>query len=86
MNRKGRRHARPTAAGYVVLAIIGILAVAVVVGVIIGGSAGATVDAVAGFMIVAFILWMVGGPITRRPREVPRDPHPRQPPDPDGLQ
>jgi hypothetical protein len=85
MSNRSRRHARPTTAGYVVLAIIGILAGAVVVGVIIGGSAGSTIDAVAGFMIVAFILWMVGGPVTRRPREVPRDPHPRQPPDPDGL-
>ncbi|HEY2052963.1 MAG TPA: hypothetical protein VGH14_03405 [Solirubrobacterales bacterium] len=84
MSRLRRRIGKPTTAGYVVLGIIGILVVAVVVGVIIGGGAGATVDAVAGFLIVAFIFLMFGAMTPRRQGDDPRDHYP-EPPGPSGL-
>jgi hypothetical protein len=79
-----RRLGKPTTAGFVVLAITAILIVGVVVGVIIGGSAGATIDAVGGFLIVAFILLLVGPMTERRPGDDPRDHYP-EPPGPSGL-
>jgi hypothetical protein len=85
MSRSRRRIGKLTTAGYVVLGIIGILVVGVVVGVIIGGSAGATIDAVGGFLIVAFILLMVGGPVSRRQGDDPRDHFPPEPPGQTGL-
>lgn len=84
MSRLSRRIGKPTTAGYVVLTIIAILAVAVVVGVIIGGGAGTTIDVVAGFLIVVFIFLMVGGITPRRPGDDPRDHFP-EPPGPSGL-
>jgi hypothetical protein len=81
----GRRIGKPTTAGYVVLAVIAILAIGVVVGVIIGGSTGGTIDVVGGFLIVAFILLMVGGPVTRRRGDDPRDHFPPEPPGQTGL-
>jgi hypothetical protein len=69
-----RRFGRPTTAGYVVLAIIAVLAIGVVVGVIIGGGAGGTIDAVAGFLIVVFIFMIFGSSsVTRLPGDDPRD-------------
>lgn len=88
MSSSRRRFGKPTTAGYVVLAIIAILAVGVVVGVIIGGGAGETVDVVAGFLIVAFILVMFGGVgvlAPRLPGDDPRDHLPPEPPGPTGL-
>jgi hypothetical protein len=85
MSRLRRRIGKPTTAGYVVLAITGFLVLAVVVGVIVGGSAGATVDAVAGFLIVVFIFLMFGTNTTPRPPgDDPRD-HYSEPPGPGGL-
>jgi hypothetical protein len=84
MDRMRRRIGKPTTAGYVVLAIIAILVGAVVAGVIVGGSAGGTIDAVAGFLIVVFIFLMVGGITPRRPGDDPRD-HLPEPPGPAGL-
>jgi hypothetical protein len=80
-----RRFGKPTTAGYVVLAILAILIVGIVVGVIIGGGAGATIDAVGGFLIVAFILILVG-PMTpprarrRSARSLSRASWPGRPP------
>jgi hypothetical protein len=85
MNRLRRRIGKPNRAGYFVLATIAILAVAVVVGVIIGGSAGVTIDAVAGFLIVVFIFMMVGSNMPRLPGDDPRDHFPPEPPGPGGL-
>jgi hypothetical protein len=85
MSRLSRRFGKPTTAGYVVLGIIGVLVVAVVAGVIIGGGAGSTVDAIAGFLIVAFIFLMVGNNMPRRPGDDPRDQFPPEPPGPAGL-
>lgn len=84
MDRFRRRIGKPTTAGYVVLGIIGILIVAVVVGVIIGGGGGATIDVVAGFLIVVFIFLMFGANTPRRPGDDPRD-HLPEPPGPGGL-
>jgi hypothetical protein len=81
--RKGphlRFFGKPTTAGYVVLAIIAVLAVMVVVGVIVGGGAGTTTDVVAGFLIVAFIFMMVGSNTQRLPGDDPRDHLPPEPP------
>jgi hypothetical protein len=76
---------KPTTAGYVVLAVIAILAVGVIVGVIIGGGTGATIDAVGGFLIVVFIFLLFGNNLTTRPRgEDPRDEY-VEPPGPHGL-
>lgn len=85
MSQFRRRIGKPTTAGFVVLTIIAILVVGVVVGVIIGGGAGETVDAVAGFLIVTFILLTVGGLTPRRPGDDPRDHLPPEPPGPTGL-
>ncbi|HEY0280680.1 MAG TPA: hypothetical protein VGC32_20640 [Solirubrobacterales bacterium] len=77
------RFGKPTSAGYVVLALIAILVVGVVVGVIIGGGAGATIDAVAGFLIVVFVFLMFGTSMTPRlPGDDPRDRHGPEPPGP----
>jgi hypothetical protein len=84
MSRLRRRIGKPTIAGYVVLGIIAILVLAVVVGVIIGGGAGITIDAVAGFLIIVFIFLLVGGNTPRRPGDDPRDHYP-EPPGPYGL-
>jgi hypothetical protein len=76
---------KPTTAGYVVLAIIAILAAGVVVGVIIGGTTGGTIDAVGGFLIVVFIFLLFGNNLTPRPPgEDPRDDY-VEPPGPHGL-
>jgi len=75
-----RRFGKPTTAGYVVLGIIAIL----VVGIIVGGGGGATIDAVGGFLIVAFILILVGPMTPRRSGDDPRDHYP-EPPGPAGL-
>ena len=80
-----RRIGKPTTAGYVVLAILAILVVGVVVGVIVGGGTGATIDAVGGFLIVAFILILVGPMTERRRGDDPRDHYPPEPPGPSGL-
>jgi hypothetical protein len=85
MTRLRRRIGRPTTAGYVVLGIIVFLVALVLAGVIIGGGAGATVDAVAGFLIVVFIFLMVGNNMPRRPGDDPRDQFPPEPPGPAGL-
>ncbi len=79
-----RRLGKPTTAGYVVLSILVILIVGVVVGVFVGGGVGATIDAVGGFLIVAFVLLLVGPMTPRRPGDDPRD-HLPEPPGPTGL-
>ena len=84
MNRLRRRIGKLNTAGYVVFGIIGILVVAVIVGVIIGGGAGGTIDAVAGFLIVVFIFLMFGSITPRRRGDDPRD-HLPEPPGPSGL-
>jgi hypothetical protein len=84
MSRLRRRIGKPTTAAYIVLGVIVLLVVAVVVGVIIGGGAGGTIDAVAGFLIVAFIFLMFGGITPRLPGDDPRD-HLPEPPGPNGL-
>jgi hypothetical protein len=83
MSRLRRRIGKPTVAGYIVFGIIGILAGGVVAGVIIGGGTGATIDAVGGFLIVAFIFAMVGPMTQRRRGDDPRDYLP-EPPRPGG--
>jgi uncharacterized membrane protein YfcA len=71
-----RRFGKPTTAGYVVLRILAILVVGIIVGVIVGGGGGATIDAVGGFLIVAFILILVGPMTPRRAGDDPRDHYP----------
>jgi hypothetical protein len=78
-----RRLGKPTTAGYVVLGIIAILVVGEVVGVIVGGGSGETIDAVGGFLIVAFLLILVGPMTERRRGDDPRD-HYLEPPGPGG--
>jgi hypothetical protein len=85
MSRLRRRIGKPTTAGYVVFTLIGILALAVVVGVIVGGSAGTTIDIVAGFLIVVFIFAMVGPNTQRLPGDDPRDHYPPEPPGGTGI-
>lgn len=88
MSRPRRRIGKPTTAGYVVLAIVAILVATVVVGVIIGGGTGVTVDAVAGFLLVAFILIVFGESGVLQPRlpgDDPRDHFPSEPPGPGSL-
>jgi uncharacterized membrane protein YfcA len=79
-----RRFGKPTTAGYVVFAILAIIVVGIVVGVIVGGAVGRTVDAVGGFLIVAFILLLIGPMTPRRSGDDPRD-HGLEPPGPTGL-
>ncbi len=67
------RLGKPTKLGYVVFAIIAILVVGVVIGVLIGGAAGETIDAVGGFLIVVFIFLMVDPFTPRRQGDDPRD-------------
>ncbi|MCW2978830.1 MAG: hypothetical protein JWO14_557 [Solirubrobacterales bacterium] len=78
------RFGKPTTLGYVVLGISAILIVGIVVGVIIGGGTGFTIDAIGGLLLVIFIFLMVGGNTPRGPRDDPRD-HGQQPPGPTGL-
>lgn len=75
---------KPTTAGYVVLAIVAILAGGIVVGVLIGGGTGETIDAVGGFLLVVFIFLMFGSITPRRQGDDPRDDH-LEPPGPGGL-
>lgn len=81
----GRRFGKPTTAGYVVLGIIAILVVGIVIGVIIGGGTGATIDAVGGFLVVVFIFLMVNPITPRLPGDDPRDKHDVEPAGPGGL-
>jgi hypothetical protein len=78
------RLGKPTALGYVVFAILAIIVVGIVVGVLIGGGTGATIDAVGGFLIVVFIFLMFGAMTPRRQGDDPRD-HGQEPPGPTGL-
>jgi hypothetical protein len=78
------RLGKPTTLGYVVFGISAILVVGIVVGVIIGGGTGFTIDAIGGLLLVIFIFLMVGGNTPRRPGDDPRD-HGQQPPGPTGL-
>jgi hypothetical protein len=80
-----RRLGKLTTAGYVVLGILAILVVGIIVGVIVGGGVGATIDAVGGILIVAFILILVGPMTPRRAGDDPRDHYPPEPPGPAGL-
>jgi hypothetical protein len=84
MGDRGSRIYKPTKAGYVVLAITALLVVAVVVGVIIGGGAGRTVDIVAGILSSVSIFRRCGGIAERRRGDDPRD-HYIEPPGPGGL-
>jgi hypothetical protein len=77
MGDRRSRIYKPTKAGYVVLAITALLVVAVVVGVIIGGGAGETIDIVAGFLIIVFLMFGANHP--RRPGDDPRDYYPEPP-------
>jgi hypothetical protein len=79
-----RRIGKPTTAGYVVLGIVAFLAIAVVVGVIVGGDTGHTIDAIAGFLIVVFIFLIFGIMTPRLPGDDPRD-HFDRPPGPNEL-
>lgn len=79
MSRTSRRIGKPTTAGWVLLGTIVILAVAVVVGVVVGGGTGATIDAVAGVLIAAFIFVMFGAMTPRRRGDDPRDQFDRPP-------
>lgn len=79
------RLGKPTKLGYAVFGILAIIVIGIVVGVLIGGGTGGTIDAVGGFLIVVFIFLMVGNNLTPRPPgEDPRDDH-LQPPGPTGL-
>ena len=66
------RLGKPTTLGYVVLGISAILVIGIVVGVIIGGGAGFTIDAIGGLLLVIFIFLTVD-PFTPR-RQAGRSP------------
>jgi hypothetical protein len=80
-----KRFGKPTKAGWVVLSIVAILAIGIVVGVMIGGSAGGTIDAVGGFLIVAFLLLMFPPFVPRRRGDDPRDENGPEPPGVGGI-
>lgn len=61
------RLGKPTKLGYAVFGILAIIVIGIVVGVLIGGGTGGTIDAVGGFLIVVFIFLMVGNNLTPRP-------------------
>jgi hypothetical protein len=79
-----RRFGKPTTAGYVVLAILSILVVGIVVGVIIGGGTGFTIDAIGAVLLVIFIFLTVNPFTPRRRGDDPRDDH-LEPPGAGGL-
>jgi hypothetical protein len=76
--------AKPTRLGYVVFGILAIIVIGIVVGVIIGGGTGETIDAVGGFLIVVFIFLMFDPITPRRQGDDPRDDN-LEPPGPTGL-
>ena len=73
-----------TTLGYLHFAILAIIVFGIVVGVLIGGGTGFTIDAIGGVLLVIFILLMFGPMTPRRPGTDPRD-HGQQPPGPTGL-
>ena len=75
---------KPTTAGYVFLGILAIIIAAIVVGVLIGGGTGATIDIVGGFLIIVFIFLLFGGITPSLPGDDPRD-HYQEPPGPGGV-
>jgi hypothetical protein len=79
-----RRFGKPTTAGYVSLVIFSIIVVGIVVGVIIGGGTGFTIDAIGGILLVVFIFLSVNPFTPRRAGDDPRDDH-LEPPGPGGL-
>jgi hypothetical protein len=80
-----RRFGKPTTAGYVVLAVCAVIIIAIVVGVIVGGGTGATIDTVGGVLLVALIFALFRGLAPRLPGDDPRDHLPPEPPGPRGL-
>ena len=78
------RFGKPTTLGYVVFGILGVLIVGIVVGVMIGGGTGYTIDAIGGILLVVFILLMVNPFTPRRQGDDPRDDH-LEPPGAGGL-
>jgi hypothetical protein len=78
------RLGKPTKLGYVVFVISAILVVGIVVGVIIGGGVGFTIDAIGGILIVVFIFLTVDPFTPRRQGDDPRDDH-LEPPGAGGL-
>ena len=75
----------PTTAGYVFLGALAITVIAIVVGVVIGGATGTTIDAVGGGVLIVFIFLLFGANTPRRPGDDPRDHFPPEPPGPAGL-
>jgi hypothetical protein len=79
------RFGKPTTLGYVVFGTLAILVVGIVVGVMIGGGTGFTIDAIGGLLIVVFIFLTVDPFTPRRQGDDPRDSDHIEPPGPGGL-
>jgi hypothetical protein len=78
------RLGKPTKLGYAVFGVLAIIVVGIVVGVLIGGGTGATIDAIGGLLLVIFIFLMVNPFTPRRQGDDPRDDH-LEPPGAGGL-
>lgn len=75
------RLGKPTRRGYVVFGMLAISVVAIVVGVIIGGGVGITIDAIGGGLLAFLIFALFPEDMPRRLPEDPRDRF-RKPPGP----
>lgn len=80
------RFGKPTRLGYVVFGLLGILVAAIVVGVIIGGGVGVTIDAIAGVLLAFMLFALFPESLSRRGREDPRDHIEDHPPGPGGRE
>lgn len=69
----GRRFGKPTARGYVIFGALAIAIIAIVVGVIIGGGTGSTIDAVGGVLIACLLFILFPSMIPRKRRGSPED-------------
>jgi hypothetical protein len=80
------RFGKPTRKGYVVFGMLAISIVAIVVGVIIGGGAGVTIDAIAGVLLAFMLFALFPESLPRRARDDPRDQIEDHPPGPGGRE
>jgi hypothetical protein len=68
-----RRLGKPTRRGYVIFGLLAISVIGIVVGVIIGGGAGITIDAIGGALLAFLLFVLFPASIPRRPKDDPRD-------------
>jgi hypothetical protein len=80
------RLGKPTRRGYVIFGMLAISIVAIVVGVIIGGATGITIDAIAGGLLAFLLFVLFPEDMPRRLPEDPRDRFDDHPPGPGGRE